>query len=118
MGALLGLILPLVPSIISGVEAIFKSKPQSGTDKLGAVLDSLRAIISKMVATGIPLPDGTKPAQPSDDAIIGMIETVLQQLQDNGTLGSVLTSKPDQPTSPGGSNLYVLQGTIVPFKSQ
>lgn len=112
MGALLGLILPLVPSIVNGVESLFSKKPAAGTDKMSAALQALRALISQFIAAKVPLPDGTVPtAQPTDDALKGMIETVFQQMKTTGTL----TANPATATAVG--NLFLVHGSVTPLKT-
>lgn len=113
MGALLGLILPLVPSIVNGVESLFAKKPAAGTDKMAAVLQALRGIIEQFIAAKVPLPDGTTPtASPTDDALKGMVETVLAQMKTTGTL----SADPAVPSTPAG-NLFIVQGLVIPLRA-
>jgi len=101
-------LLPLVPDIVKGVEALFQSKPKSGEDKMSAATQALRGVATQMVSSQLTLPDGTKAAQPTDDALTGMIETVFQQLKTSGSLTG--------PAAAG--NLYLVQGTITQLKAQ
>lgn len=106
MGALLALLLPLLPSLIQGVEKIF-TKPSSGPDRMDAVLQAIRQILAKLQTTGT-LPDGTPvPKDPvTDDALRGMIEVVLQNLKVSGQLLAPVVA----------GDLYVLRGTVTAIK--
>ena len=91
MGALLSLLIPMVPSLIAGVESIFK-KPGSGQTKMDAVLTALRGILEKFVSVQQPAPAPGTPVPPltvpTDAALESMIETVLQQMKLTGQLGA------------------------------
>ncbi len=112
MGAILALLIPLIPSLIQGVEKIFvKPAPATptpnapvptGTDKQDAIVQSLRAIFDKLLATGI-VPPGTTV---TDDALRGAIEAEFQRLKGTGQLA--------QPTTLGA--LYLVQGNVTPIK--
>ena len=113
MGAILALILPLVPSIVNGVEALFAKKPASGTDKMSAALQAIRAIVTQFLAAKVPMPDGSAPpvGAPTDDALTGMIETVLAQMKTTGTLSAT----PAATTQAGA--IFLVQGTVTPLKT-
>lgn len=112
MGAILSVLLPLIPGLVQGIEKIFQ-KPATpvpgapvptGTDKMDAVVQSLRAILEKMLATGaVPAPA----APVTDDALRGAVEAVLQQLKASGQLAAPATS----------GALYLVQGTITPLRA-
>jgi len=105
MGAL-ALLLPLIPTLIQGVEGIFANKPKSGTDKMDAVAQALRAVFDKLVTSGV-VPGGTL----TDDAIRGAIEAVFQQISKGGQV-------PIVPTSPVvvASQLWVVESLSAPVK--
>jgi hypothetical protein len=110
MGSLLGVLLPLVPSLIRGIEAIFQTKPKSGPDKMGAAVDALRIIVEKMMVAGVPLPDGSliQDKSVSDDLLRGMIEAEYQRMKASG--GRI---EPVPAVSAG--NAYVVVGTVTPI---
>ena len=99
MGAILPLILTFLPTLIDSVEKIF-TKSKSGPDKLDAVLQALRAIIQKMVDTGV-IP---KDVPVTDDALRGIIETVLNDLK------KTPISVP--PNSNITNELWIVRGTV------
>ncbi len=112
---ILGLLLPLIPSLIQGVEKIFKKPapapgappPATGPDKLDAVTQMIRQLIAALTAAQVPLPDGKPipPAPLTDDALHAAIETVLAQLKAAGTLDN----------APAGiqSDIWIFRGTPV-----
>jgi hypothetical protein len=106
MGALLGLLLPLVPGLIQGAEAIF-AKPQSGTTKSAAVLAALRGMLGSIVAVNAPLADGKLPASipVTDDALAGAIEAEFQRLKATGQLAP----------QPAAGTLYIMRGSCTPI---
>jgi hypothetical protein len=108
MGTIITALLPVIPSLINLVEGIF-SKPKSGVNKMSAVLQALRAIIEQALSAGSLPSSGTTPAQPTDDAITGMVEAILAQMKANGTLGK-------QTAAPTGG-YFLLQGTATPLKA-
>ena len=107
MGTILGLVLPAIPTLVSLAEKLF-TKPTAGTDKMSAVVSALRGMITQLVASGSvpPTPDGKPVAQPTDDALMGAVEAVLNQLKSAGTLGTVVDS----------GNIYLVRGTVTPLK--
>jgi len=92
MGALIPLLLPLLPSVINLVESLFSGKPKSGTDKMDALVSGLRAIIAKMITSGT-LVNGLPVVQPTDDALIGLVEAKLLDMKLTGTLGNTDTGQ-------------------------
>ncbi len=102
MGAIAGLLLPFLPSVINMVEALFSSKPKQGVNKMDAVVEGLRAIVAKMITSGQVTPDGKPVVQPTDDNVKGMIELALQQMKVTGTLGNI-----------DAGQLYLLRGSIT-----
>lgn len=71
---LANLLLPLIPSLIQGVERLF-TIPKAGAVKMDACVGALRSIVDKLVVTGEL--GANKP--PSDEVLRGMIEAVFQQ---------------------------------------
>lgn len=119
MGALLALLVPLIPGLIQGVQQLFAHAkpvapnpatpaPDLGQAKNDAVLQSLRAMVGKLAAINAPLPDGTLPATVpvTDDSLRAAIETVYQQLKAGGNL---------QP-QPAAGALWLVQGTVTALK--
>jgi hypothetical protein len=121
MGALLALLLPMIPGLIQGVQAVIKAKPApapgptpappvsaAGQAKADAVLVALRAVIEKLAAINAPLPDGTLPAAVpvTDDALRAAIETIYQQMKAGGNL---------TPAAPTGT-LWLVQGSVQQLK--
>jgi hypothetical protein len=115
MGAILALLIPLIPGLIQGIEKIFvKPAPipgapvppaapvPTGTDKMDAIVQSLRAIFEKLLATGI-VPPGTAV---TDDALRGAIEAEFQRLKGTGQLTQ----------APALGALYLVQGNVTPIK--
>lgn len=90
--------LNLAPFLISAVEKIF-TKPKSGEDRLSAVVAMLRELAIKMQATG------EITAQPSDEALTGLIETVFQQLKSSNTVTTVLP--------PVETRIFLVRGTLT-----
>ena len=106
MGALVSILLPLIPSLIQGVEGIFKDKPKSGPDKIVAVSNALRQIIEQMMAAGlqvggVPIPEKSV----SDDLLRGAIEAVFTKLKATGQLA----------TQPASGDLFIVRGSVVPL---
>ncbi len=109
IGTLLALLAPLLPSLIQGIEKLFAGKPKSGEDKMKAVIDALRMVIERMMAAGVPLPDGTVIPEKSisDDLLRGLIEAELQRLKASGQMTA--------PVSPVGE-LFILRGAVTAIK--
>lgn len=100
MGTLAALLIPLLPSAINAVEELFKAiaTPKQGENKADAVLQAVRAIVTKLIASGAPV------AQPTDDALKGMIEAKFQDMKASGALGA---------TPSGTGKIYILQGGSI-----
>jgi hypothetical protein len=79
MAPLLAALLPLVPSLIKGVERIITA-PKSGQDRKDVVRQQLRVVAEKMLAR--------KEAEGSvtDDQLDGAIEAIFQQVKVSGEL--------------------------------
>lgn len=108
MGALLALLIPMVPGLIQDVEILFgKVKPKTGETKMSVVMQQLRAALEALKALNVPLPDGTLPATipVTDDALRLFAESWFQQLKANGQL-----TRPQQ-----SGTLYLLQGSVTPL---
>ncbi len=107
MGALAAVLIPLIPSIINGVEAAFKGVPKSGETKLQAAIRMLAQVPEAMINAKAPLPDGTQvqPLSVSDDFLKGLVQAEFQRLSATGTLGN----------SSAGATLFIVRGTIVPI---
>ena len=117
MGALLALLLPLIPGLIQGVQTLFVKAPTPATaapapdinqTKADAVLQALQAIIAHLKAVNAPLPDGSLPANipVTDDALRASIETLYQQMKAADQL---------TPAPPTGS-LWLVQGSVQALK--
>ncbi len=127
-GALISLLLPMVPGLVQSVQQLFK-KPATpiapgttpaptpvptGTDKMAAVVQSLRVILDKMIASGaVPAP--TEPI--TDDKLQGAVETIVQQVKSAGQL-DVPVPTPTVATAPASAPItgtFVFKGTIIPI---
>jgi transglutaminase/protease-like cytokinesis protein 3 len=106
MGALLPVILAVLPGLISAAEAAF-AKKGSGTDKMNAVLQALQAYLENLYAAK-QQPDNSPASVPGADSLTGVIETLLSQMKANDTL----TPKP--AASP---TLYLVSGTVTQLKT-
>jgi hypothetical protein len=104
MGAIIAAILPFVPTLIAEVERLF-SKPKSGEDKMDAIVQSLRAVITKLIAT-----DPTIKA-PSDQEIQAVVETVFQQQKQ--AVPAPVASASAVPIL--GGSIYILRGSVTPI---
>lgn len=104
--ALITALLPLVPGIIQGVELAFKTKDNTGPDKMAASVDALRMVVERMVAAQVPLPDGTQIPEKSvsDDLLRGLVETEFQRLRATGKLGAATAA----------TDVFLLRGVVVP----
>lgn len=108
MGTILALTAGAVPGLINLAETLF-AKPQSGTSKMQSVMAALKGLIAGAVGSG-------QPAQglplPTDDALIGQIETILAQMKAAGVIVA-----PTTPTTvPGGTPAkatYAIAGTVT-----
>lgn len=105
MGALIGLLATIAPPLIRGIESLFSGKAKSGEDKMDALVQSVRAVIQKMLAAKVPGVEDLK--QPTDDALRGALEMVFQQMSDGGKL------KPA-----GDGELYLVRMIGAPTKVQ
>lgn len=104
MGALFALLIPLLPGLIQTIEDIFKTKPKSGpTDKMPALSQAIRDLISHFILSGATLPDGSKPVQPTDEQLLAFLE------------GQVQTWK--QGPAPGATNMWFVQGAVTPLRA-
>lgn len=102
MGAILAILLPLLPHIVTGVEDLFQLISKSGKSKMSAVLKTVSTLWSEMESAGI-IPKGTP--TPSSDTLIGAIEATLANLKSSGTITTGTGIK--TPAS-----AYTIQGTI------
>ena len=68
----------VVPALVQGVEHLFGSK--TGPAKLQTVLDALKAILGNLGKAGLTT------APPSDEALVALIETVVQDLKSKNLL--------------------------------
>jgi hypothetical protein len=106
VGTAIAILVPLLPSLISGVEALWsKLDGKQGAAKLSAVTKTVQALWSEMISAGV-VPKGTP--EPSIDAITGAIESVLGMLKQNGTITSGTGTKAALPSAS-----YILSGTIT-----
>jgi|ERR1035438_450821 hypothetical protein len=71
---------PLVSSLIGRAETIF-SKPLSGQSKLSWVLGGIKALLDPLSASGV-----APVVPPTDTEITAIIEAVLSQMKQAGTL--------------------------------
>lgn len=116
MGALIALLISSAPSIINMVEGAFKGKQTSGPDKLDLVTNFLKQLSDKMVSQAVPLPDGSVPTKkPDDNMIVGLVETVLNDMKSKGTLvGSppppVSSTSTPTPSFPVGMVMFIPSG--------
>ncbi len=98
-----GIVAPLLPDIIRGVETVFKDNKKSGTDKMDAVVTSVRAVIDKKVALG-NLPTGT---MPTDAELRALIEGEFQRMKAAGELTAA-------PAPVALNGVYLVKGRLVP----
>jgi len=106
----LALLAPLIPTFINAAEKLFAGKPKSGTtDKGPMVLQWLQAAATQIMAAKLPLPDGTVPTEhPTDDAIRGAIEAILQQMTGTGKVSANVAT----------GDLYLVRLVGTPTKLQ
>lgn len=107
MGALLGILLPLLPGIIKTIETTFAGKPKSGTEKMTTLVDFVRGLITQLIAAKVPMPDGTVlTEQPTDDILRGALEAIFQNTKAAGQLTKPVTE----------GELFLVRGTVTPLK--
>jgi hypothetical protein len=107
MGVFLPLLLPLLPTLINTVEALFV-KSKSGADKMSVVTQQIQALISTLLATKTV----TGALQPTDVQVQSVVETVLA-----GMKGAKTLVTPGQPLiAPSGvpvtGSWYLVRGSI------
>lgn len=100
MGALIALA-PLLPTLIKGVETLFRGKDKSGADKMDAVMQMARAVVTKMLASGVPGSDGKTLVQPSDEQLLAAAETAFQNMKSTGELMN---------------DVYLVRGTVTQIR--
>lgn len=132
MGALFAILLPLLPSLIQGIQAAFSHvkpptpapvpapipvpvpapAPDLGAAKADVVLQQLRALIEKLVAINSPLPDGTLPSTipVTDDALRGLIEGIFQDLKAKDQL------TPATAAAPAGQWMLINANSATPIQ--
>lgn len=98
-----GIVAPLLPDIIRGVEAAFRSDPKSGIDKMDTAVTFARAVVDKKVARG-SLPAGS---MPTDAELRALIEGEFQRMKAAGELTAA-------PAPVALSGVYLLKGRLVP----
>lgn len=81
MGALLAMLVPLIPSIVTGIEKLFGAG--TGPQKLDAASQTVQAIVDALIKSGA-LPADTSSLASSIPAVI---EYVVQLLKSQGQLG-------------------------------
>ena len=107
MGSLLPLLGLLIPVAIQTVEKIFPSSG-SGTDKMSVVVQQVRAVVDKLIATKTPLPGGGPlMTAPTDEFIQGLVESELAKMKVSGTLNA-----PGIGPMPAGS-AFLVYGTVT-----
>jgi hypothetical protein len=79
---ILGIVLPMLPSIIAGVEKLFGGKKDASQQKFDTVLQQAIALLQSAITNG-QLAKGTVITDP---AVGGAIETLVQQLNKLGLL--------------------------------
>ena len=91
MGALAAVLLPLIPGLIRGAEAIFSRKPKSGLDKRDSVVGALGQVVAGIIQAKVPLPDGTTVTAPVDlETLRGLVEGVFQSMKASGGVAGPL----------------------------
>lgn len=107
---LLAAILPFVPSVVKLVEGLFSGKAKSGTDKMDAALQAVRALLEKFGAVqGVT-------DKPTDDALRGAIEAVVQQLKGSGELTAATITGTTTPPNVITNAWLVVGGTVMPIQ--
>ncbi len=96
-----GIVAPLLPDIIRGVEAVFKS-PKAGEDRMDVAVSQVRAVVDKALARK----DVTGPA-PTDAELRALIEGEFQRMKASGELTAA-------PAPVALSGVYLLKGRLVP----
>jgi len=108
--SLLPLLIERVPYLIRTIEVIFKNKDKSGADKAATLLEWVRALITKMIAAKIPLPDGTLiDTQPADQDLMAALETIFQQTKAKG-------EETPAATNDTVAGLYIVRGAVTPIR--
>ncbi len=123
MGTFLGLVLPVVlPTLITEVHKIFADTPENNPVKQTTVLDMLRALLTGMVNNKLPVVAGSETAQPTDDTLRGVIDTVYASLKAANKLplapGEVAVPGAAKPASltPTGT-LFLVKGVVQDLSS-
>lgn len=98
-----GIVAPLLPDIIRGVEAVFKA-PKSGEDRMDVAVSQVRAVVDKKAARG-EIPAGT---MPTDAELRALIEGEFQRMKTEGLLTAA-------PAPVALSGMFLLKGRMVPF---
>lgn len=109
MGALIPLLIPLIPSLVSWAEKAFAGKAKSGPDKMQTVVSALQVVAEGMQQAKAPLPNGAQIADKSvDDQVLrGLVEVELTRLRATGKLDGI---------APSG-DLFIVRGVVVPIPS-
>jgi len=94
------MVAPLLPDIIRGVEAVFKS-PGAGVDKMDVAVSQVRAVVDKKAARG------EIATMPTDVELRALIEGEFQRMKAEGLLAAA-------PTPVALSGVYLLKGKLVP----
>lgn len=97
-----GVVAPLLPDIIRGVEAVFKA-PKSGEDRMDVAVSQVRAIVDKQVARG----DIRSATMPTDAELRALIEGEFQRMKAAGELTAA-------PAPVAISGVYLVKGRLVP----
>jgi hypothetical protein len=108
MGALLPLLLPVIPGLVNLAEAAFE-KPKSGESKMNAVIAALQGMLGTLFGAG-QAPSGA--AAPGANELQGVVETVLAQMKGNGTI-----TTPGKASASTQPQLWLVQGTVSQLKT-
>jgi hypothetical protein len=103
IATILGLILPAIPGLIDTAENFIKGE-KLGVTRGSVVLQMMRTLITGIHATSTPAAPTLPAAQPTEDELRAVMETIFAQKKASGTLGASL--------APSGQ-LYLLQGSIT-----
>jgi len=95
-----GVVAPLLPDIIRGVEAVFKGK--AGEDRMDVAVSQIRAVVDKKVARG-----EVSGPMPTDAELRALIEGEFQRMKAAGELTTA-------PAPVALSGIWLVKGRLVP----
>lgn len=107
VAALSKFIAPFLPGVFRAANTLFGGKPKSGDEKMSWVKGVIRSAVDRLINANIPLPDGTVITEnPTDDALLGMLEGLFQQFKAGG----------GEHTKGEEQQYFMVRGSVVPLR--